>query len=315
MHAFQKALAAAAGLAGATMLGSRYFYELAIPRRSKLTIHGRGQSPEQKAAQRKRMEGFERWMAEQPAEDLWTASLDGLRLHAKYIPADEPTDRVMILVHGYRSSPLNDFGEMLPFYRDRMGMNLLLPDDRGHGQSEGGYIGFGWQDHFDVETWIDVMVGRIGPSASVFLHGVSMGAATVMITAGDPLPKQVRGVIEDCGYTSLVEELTYCMHHYYHLPVQPFLAEIDLCTKRDAGYRFEDCDPAAALRKTSLPFLMIHGDDDHFVPSFMLDRNYDACASADKRKVLIHGADHALAYVTDRALYEQEVSAFIGARA
>ena len=65
MHAFQKALAAAAGLAGATMLGSRYFYELAIPRRSKLTIHGRGQSPEQKAAQRKRMEGFERWMAEQ----------------------------------------------------------------------------------------------------------------------------------------------------------------------------------------------------------------------------------------------------------
>ncbi|MDO4620783.1 MAG: alpha/beta hydrolase [Lachnospiraceae bacterium] len=302
---------AAAGLFGLSALSGRYFYDLAIVRDSKFKIPEK-KDPEKERAHAEFLQKVNDWMEKQPRQDCTITSYDGLKLHAVYMPAYEPTKRTAILVHGYRASIANDFGEMLPFYRDSLKCNLLLVDDRGHNRSEGDYIGFGWHDHYDIEKWIDFLIEKHGSSAEIFLHGVSMGAAIVMITAGGHLPPQVKGVIEDCGYTSIEGEMTYCMHSIYHLPIQPIFSEVNYFTQKKAGYSLYDCDPKKAMAKTELPFLLIHGGTDDFVPTYMVHELFDACASSDKKKVIIQGAGHALSYHTNREMYEQALLDFYG---
>ena len=296
-------IAVAAGLVG-------YFYESAISRNPKLIKKGKewhySDDPEKQEAYEK----AKAWVDGIKKEELEICSFDGLRLHGTFIPAKNYTATTVVLVHGYRVGWFKDFGLMLKFYHE-FGVNILLPDDRGHGESEGSYIGFGWHDHFDVEKWVEYLLVRFGENSNIFLHGVSMGAATVMIASGDDLPPQVKGIIEDCGYSTLDRQLKYNLTKGKNIPVSPLINAVSKVASKKVGYKFSDCDSIKALKKTALPYLFIHGDKDRFVPTEMVYENYDACASEDKEIVLIEGAKHAESYYVDNKTYEKAVVDFI----
>ncbi|OMF37125.1 alpha/beta hydrolase [Paenibacillus sp. FSL H8-0548] len=243
--------------------------------------------------------------------DTWQLTTDdGLALVGYYLAAHVPTTKTVILAHGY-SSQGKDMGSFAQFYYEELGYNVLMPDDRGHGRSEGNYIGFGWADRKDYLLWIHKVIEVIGDSAQIVLHGISMGGATVMMVSGEDVPKQVKAIVEDCGYTSVYDQLRYQLKRIYKLPAFPIMQTTSLLTWIKAGYHFQEASALKQLEKNKLPTLFIHGSDDSFVPTEMVWRLYEAC-KADKEIFIVDGAGHGMAYLVDKTSYEQKVTAFIG---
>lgn len=245
------------------------------------------------------------WLDES-SEDVFLQSHDGLRLRAHY--AAQEGHKYAIVVHGYTGTgrSMASFGEA---FFDR-GFTVLLPDCRAHGDSEGQYIGMGWLDRLDVLSWIDWIIAR-DPQAEILLHGISMGAATVMMTSGEALPEQVRLVIADCGYTSVMDEFTAQLKEQFGLPAFPFLQVTSLVTRLRAGYWLGDADAQRQVAKSTLPVLFIHGQDDTFVPFWMMDRLYDAKTMGVKERLAVPGAAHGMAAAVDPEGYWGAIDAFI----
>jgi len=250
------------------------------------------------------------WMARQRFEDVSIISDDGLTLRGSYLAAPSSTNRVVILAHGYRGNAKKDMGIFAELYHERFGCNVLLPDARAHGASEGRYIGFGWPERKDYLRWIDCMIHRHGPGTSIVLHGLSMGAATVMMTAGERLPDQVACVVADCGYTSAGAQLRHELRRMYHLPAFPLLPLASLICKRRAGYAFDEASALEQVRKGATPILFIHGGADAFVPTRMVYPLHDACP-APKALLIVPGAEHAMSIVDAPDLYAETVAAFL----
>ena len=240
------------------------------------------------------------------AYDIWIKSDDGFRLRAHRVDTDG--GRYAILAHGYTATgrSMAAFGKR--FYE--MGFTVLMPDLRGHGESEGHYIGMGWHDRLDMLLWIDAIV-REDPDAEILLFGISMGGATVMMTAGEPLPPNVKAIVQDCGYTSVWDEFSGQMREQFGLPPFPMMHIASLVTKLRAGYWLSEANAVRQVAKSTTPILFIHGEEDVFVPFWMLDVLYDA-ANCEKEKLVIPGAGHGNASSVDPATYWSTVEAFVG---
>ncbi|MDF2890613.1 MAG: peptidase [Clostridia bacterium] len=139
-------------------------------------------------------------MQQQKQLTFTIASYDGLKLHGLYLPCPEPSEKTVILIHGYNSWN-GSMGGFAQHYLQNLGCNVLLPDLRGHGQSEGSYIGFGWHDRRDILQWINLILKENGCDTEIILHGVSMGGAAVLMTSGEVLPLNVKCIISDCAYS------------------------------------------------------------------------------------------------------------------
>ncbi|MGL4735819.1 MAG: alpha/beta hydrolase [Cellulosilyticaceae bacterium] len=241
-----------------------------------------------------------------PYTDLTLTSRDGLNLH-HYFFEQPNSHKWAITVHGYTAdgSAMSAFARR---FRD-MGYNVLIPDLRGHGSSEGDYIGMGWDERFDIIDLIDYIVMQ-DPAAEIVLFGISMGAATVMSTSGEPLPTNVKAIIEDCGYTSVWDEFAFQLNDLFDLPSFPMMHLSSLMTKIRAGYWLGEARPISQVEKSVTPMLFIHGDADTFVPYTMLEPLYNAC-SAPKEKLIIKGASHGNASTTDPELYWSTVANFL----
>lgn len=250
----------------------------------------------------------EAWFDAQPWEELTQISYDELKLKAYFLKAQKPTKRYAVLCHGYTSCARWTAG-MGRLFRDKLGYNILMPDDRGHGSSEGGYIGFGWHDRLDIIGWIKQMIEREGNDIEFVLHGISMGGATVCMVSGEELPSQVKAIISDCGYTTVKEEVSYQIRRLYKLPVFPLVQITSLICRLRAGYSFEEASAVAQVAKAKVPILFIHGGEDSFVPSYMLHELYRACASP-KDIFLVPTAGHGAAFNEDPAEYEQKIREF-----
>lgn len=251
----------------------------------------------------------ETWFKEDKNRSEWTiTSEDGLKLHAIYLPASEPTTKNVIMAHGYmgNAETMANYAKM---YHD-WGYNVLVPDARGHGESEGDYIGFGWPERKDYVQWIDKVIAKNGTDAQITLFGISMGGATVMMTSGESLPANVKAIVEDCGYSTVDEELSYQLNELFHLPAFPLVPVTSLITKIRAGYFFGEASSVAQLAKNKVPILFIHGEEDTFVPYRMLDEVYQA-TTAPKEKYVVKGAEHAEAYNEDPEAYRQTVHQFL----
>ena len=243
------------------------------------------------------------------AKDVYINSTNNgnLRLHAYEVENKEPSDIWVIVVHGYYGKA-KDMGYFVKQYYDR-GYNILAVDLRGHGKSEGNYIGMGWHDRLDIIDWANYLISR-NSNCEIILHGISMGAATVMMATGEDLPANVKVAVEDCGYSSIWEEFEEQLNVLFNLPPFPVLNAASAVCKIRAGYMLEEGSVIEQVRKSKTPTLFIHGNEDKFVPFEMLDKIYEA-ANCKKQKLIIEGAAHAEASGVNPTLYWKTIDEFI----
>lgn len=242
--------------------------------------------------------------------DIWEiTSFDQLKLRAYYIPSLKPTNKTVIIAHGY-GMDAKSMGDFAKFYRDKLGFNVLLPDARGHGMSEGHYKGFGWHERIDYLKWIELVNLKNGWEEQIVLHGLSMGGATVMMTSGEILPPNVKAIVEDCGYTSAYEQIRYQFGVQYKIPKWLAMPSTNILTKLRAGYTFKEASAIKQVEKNRVPMLFIHGEDDDYVPYEMVRRLFDAC-NAPKEIYTVSGANHADAFYKNPSLYIDTVSSFL----
>ena len=253
------------------------------------------------------IQAADRWLTEHRAQEVSITSEDGLTLRGWWVPAEEPRG-TMLLVHGYRSCALADFGPALDFYHN-MGMNMLLPFQRSHGKSEGKYITFGVKESRDMLRWIDFHNQTFGKQP-MLLSGLSMGASTVMYMAEEPLPANVKGIIADCGFTSPKEIISSVFRKTTHLPAVPTIWVVDLFARMLAGFSLYEKDSCRALAKSRLPILMIHGTKDSFVPCDMTKKAFECCVG-NKQLLLIEGATHGVSFLHDKKRYTGAVINFL----
>lgn len=252
-------------------------------------------------------ERSEALMEQFPPEQVKITSTDGLTLQGKlFTPPD--ADKLALCVHGYHSSGLRDFGGIAWYYIQH-GWRVLMVDDRGHGDSDGNVVGFGTLDRHDVLQWLRYCSIRFGQNYPVILHGVSMGAATVMMASGLELPENVKGIVADCGFTSAWEEFDFVMRPRYGSFSPLGLRIADAWARRNAGYGLRECNARDELAHATVPVLFIHGSQDEFVPSWMTDQNYDACPTF-KMKYICPGAGHAESWFRDSETYSAKLDEF-----
>lgn len=243
------------------------------------------------------------WLKEHHARDLWITSDDGLKLHAYWVGAHDAVGTIL-LAHGYRSTPLVDFGPALEGYFNR-GLNLLIPAQRCHGRSEGKLITFGVKESGDMHRWVHYHNELFGPIPMV-LSGLSMGASTVMYMLDEPLPENVKCAIVDCGFTSPREIIGSVFRRVTHLPDAVFMWPCEWFARLFGRFSLNQKDSRKTLSKNKLPILMVHGKDDGFVPCSMTEDAYTAC-SGDKRLFLVDGADHGVSFLVEPQTYSNMI--------
>ena len=240
-------------------------------------------------------------------EEITIISHDGLKLYGRYyhIQDNAPVD---LCFHGYRSSAFADFagGADLSF---QMGHNLLLVDQRAHGNSGGRTISFGIQERMDVLSWVSYIIERFGKDSKILLFGVSMGASTVLMASGLSLPSNVKGILADCPYS---RPLDIILHVGRSNPLPQWLIRLFVTFGATVygGFHLTEASAAEAVRNSRIPILIIHGEDDHFVPPEMSEE-VRLSNSAIVKKVTFPQAGHAMSYLTDPKQYQSVVSAFV----
>lgn len=239
-----------------------------------------------------------------PHEDFSIKSFDGLTLRAKYFES-VPGAPIELLFHGYKGNAERDLcGGVERCFR--LGRNVMIINQRGGGDSDGHVISFGINERRDCHSWVKFAIEHFGDDVKLIIGGVSMGAATVMMAAGEPLPKNVICVLADCGYSS-AEEIIKKVVKEMRLPVAPLYPFIKLGARIYGGFDLEETSPMEAMRRCTLPVVFVHGDNDAFVPYDMSVRLHEACASEKKALITIHGAGHGLAFPADKDGYVQKL--------
>ncbi len=244
---------------------------------------------------------------ELPHENICIKSFDGLRLYGRYYEYKKgaPTE---LLLHGYRGTAERDVsGGIARCFA--LGRNALIADHRASGECDGNVITFGIKESDDCLAWVDYIINNIDKDAKIIITGVSMGAATVMITAArEELPENVVGVLADCGYTSakaIIKKVIRDMK----LPANLLYPFVKLGARIFGGFDPDSLSPVEAMKKSRVPVFFIHGDTDRFVPYEMSVENYEAC-TAQKRLVTIEGAGHGLCFPKDQEKYIQALREF-----
>ena len=251
------------------------------------------------------------WMKEvraMPHEDFYITSFDGLKLHGRYFEY-APGAPIELMVHGYRGNGDRDLcgGVQRCF---AMGRSSLVIDQRCSGESGGKVITFGIREYRDCLAWVDFMVKHFGEDAKIILTGISMGASTVLMAAGNPLPRQVKGVLADCGF-SCARDIIRKVIRQLKLPLWPVYPLIRLGARLYGRFDPESYSAVDAVKKATVPVIFFHGEDDAFVPYEMSKENFDACPSR-KALVVIPGAGHGLSYLADPEGYLKALGEFFG---
>lgn len=242
-----------------------------------------------------------------PMDTVSIVSHDGIELVGHWYPCDAPK-RIVIAMHGWRSSWYGDFGLIADFLHENQ-CCVLFPEQRGQGNSGGEYMGFGVTERYDCLEWIRWITDNKSSELPIYLSGVSMGATTVLMAAGLELPSNVHGIVADCGFTSPEAIWKHITTNNLHLSYRLHRVMVESIYQRKSKDRSFENSTVDALRTATKPVLLIHGTDDHFVPVEMCYENYIACASP-KRLLVVPGADHGMSYLVDKEGYETAVKSF-----
>jgi fermentation-respiration switch protein FrsA (DUF1100 family) len=236
-------------------------------------------------------------------------SQDGLRLHGSFYE-HKPGAPIELMFHGYKGTAIRDLcGGVHRCFE--IGHSAFIVDHRAAGESDGRVITFGVKESLDAVLWANFIVENIDPDAKIIMTGISMGAATVLTAASMELPPNVVGILADCGYTSTKDIIKKVMRDM-KLPANILYPLARLSARVFGGFDPEERSPIESMKNTKLPVIFFHGDADDFVPCYMSEENFAACASEKKRLVITHGAGHGLCFPVDTESYLRELREFFG---
>ena len=249
-------------------------------------------------------------LEKRPYESVSLNSYDGLRLFAKYYHMKDGAP-LHILFHGYRSRGELD---MVGAAHECLSIshNVLLIDQRASGMSEGKTICFGIKERRDLLLWSNYAKERFGEDVKIFLWGVSMGGATVLMSLDLPLPENVIGVISDCPYSS-PEAIISRVGRHMHMPVALLFPFLRLGARIFGGFRLGESSAEKSVVHAKIPVLLIHGEKDNFVPVEMSERIAAAAKSSgvDLRFLKFENATHGMSYLMNTEEYRRAVLGFI----
>ena len=243
-----------------------------------------------------------------PTETVELESEDKIKLIGHWYPAEKP-ERIILAMHGWRSTWSRDFGAVSDFWHHN-GCSVLYAEQRGQGNSGGEYMGFGMTERYDCLGWVRWICDNT-EDLPIYLAGISMGAATVLMASGLDLPERVHGIIADCGFTSAEDIFRHVTKNTLHLSYDLRRADVEAMCREKIRHGAEDYSTLDALQVNTRPVLFIHGTDDSFVPVTHTYENYKAC-KAEKRLFVVPGAEHGGSYLVDKEGYEREVLDFFG---
>ena len=246
--------------------------------------------------------------------DEYLTNRVGLRIHAYFIPKENAQSTV-VLIHGYSGCAL----QTLPharMYRERMNCNVVMVDLVHHAQSEGRVTGMGWNDRLDVMQWIELANSRFvtgnDEPLPMALHGLSMGGACALMTAGEGnLPSNVKAIVDDSGYTSAFSEFSHEITTKLHLPVIPFAYVASFVAKCVLGWSYREASALKRMSQIEQPVMVIHGDADTRVVYSEGKQLYDAKTKGYREMWSVKNGAHIAAIRMYPEEYFQRVSSFL----
>ena len=241
-----------------------------------------------------------------PTQPITLTARDGEHLTAHWYPCENP-QRIVLAMHGWRSAWNRDFGMIADFLHQNR-CSILFAEQRGQGESGGNCMGLGALERYDCADWA-AWLSEKEPKLPIYLAGVSMGATTVLLAAGLPLPEQVRGIIADCGFTSPYDIGKHVVRNNLHMSFSLRARAADRLCRRKNHEGIRSCSTVDALRDSQIPVLFVHGTDDSFVPVSMTYKNYEAC-TAPKELLIVPGAEHGMSYFTEPERYQKALQDF-----
>ena len=241
-------------------------------------------------------------------KDTFIYTPDEARLHGYFVAASQPTSKTAVIVHGYTDNAIRMM--MIGYlYNKDLGYNILLPDLRYSGLSDGEAFQMGWLDRKDVMQWMDVANEIFGDSTQMVVHGISMGGATTMMVSGEPQPEYVKCFVDDCGYTSVWDQFGKELKEQFGLPKFPLMHTASWLCDWKYGWNFAEASSLEQVKKCQLPMLFIHGDKDDYVSTWMVYDLYDA-KPQPKELWIVPNADHATSYKLNKEAYTEKVKQF-----
>ncbi len=298
------ALAAVSVASVTSYLTTKYWVKIALDREEpklmknlKKTISGSTRNNEFWAE----IDRCSKALAEKEHENVSIVSRDGVQLVGHWFKQDG-AERVVIAMHGWRSSWTKDFGMISDFWFNN-GCSVLFVEQRGQNNSGGDYMGFGLVERYDCLDWINWVIEQCGNDIPIYLGGVSMGATTVMMATGLELPQNVHGVVADCGFTSPHAIWKHVANNNLRMPYFMTGIVADAMCKRKINMGTNEYSTLDAMKNCSIPIMFVHGTDDRFVPIRMTYENYKTCA-APKKIMVVPGAGHGMSYYMAKDEYE-----------
>ncbi len=226
------------------------------------------------------------WFAHSVRDDEFLESYDGLKLHALRLTNHPEAHKWIILIPGVGSFS----GDMMDYMyeADHRDCNVLAIDQRGCGMSSGKYTGLGWNEHYDLISWINYLL-NIDPIAKIALVGQDAGAAAVMNAVGDYIPSNVLCAVEDSGFSGVKEMILHGIRSNCKMDGRPFIPTVDFYVRQMLHFSMNDVSTKRQLSQSAVPMMFIHGTEDNIVPCSMLFDNYYACSS-EKELYTVEGA-------------------------
>ena len=250
------------------------------------------------------------WVEDYGYEKHYIISDRGQKLTGCLMKAEKDSDIFVFCAHGYRSYGKKEFCGVAQYYLKK-GYNVFFPDHVASGESEGTHCTFGYCETEDSIKWLSYLTDNFGKDIKILLHGVSMGAATVMMMSErKELPENVKAVIADCGFSSATDFFSFKLKSM-GIPPKHMIKVVNYANKRRLGFDFNRLNPVDSVRNSTLPMMFIHGDKDALVPCYMATELYESCGSEKKEIYIVEGADHAQSFMVGGDTYESRMDEFL----